>query len=923
MSHTGNTTARTAPRLPYTDIPLPGIDPRWSSTVEVASNAACEPVRGRVRRWHVLDNQAVLNANGKKPVGTVLALHGNPTWSYLWRDVITAATNAEHPWRVVAVDHLDMGFSERTGLNRRYDDRIQDLSDLTAAMGLDDGPVVTLAHDWGGLISMGWAELHPMAHAGLIMTNTAVYHDPAAGPIPAPLRLALSPAAHSLLTARTAAFLNVSVGLVDSGIPDDIRQAFGAPYRSAADRQGIQNFVADIPVFASHPSNPRYERTAAWVATATVPALLLWGTKDPVFKEQYLQDLLHRLPHATVHRYEGANHLLPQDRPIQQPIMQWLTETFVDAATHRQRHHAARPASTPKSPGADIKLFHTGLTERAAQQEYAWEIATADMGPATNDAAPSVKKRLSWTELDQRVNSVASGLLNIGVRPGDRINLMIPPGTDLTTLIYACFRIGAVIVVADTGLGAAGLSRALRGASPTWLVGIPRALTAAKALGWPGTRISVGTMDPARARALGVKHSITELAKTPPIPFPQLDPDADAAVLFTSGSTGPAKGVVYTQRQMAAMRDAVASVCDLHPGTGLVAAFAPFALLAPAMGAASVTPDMDVTKPRTLTARALADAASAIEATSVFASPAALVNVLATQNALSDHQRQALSNVKLMLSAGAPLPPPLLEDLQDLLPHAVLHTPYGMTECLPLTDVDLPTIRQAAADAQPHTSAPEATSSPTVRGAGGGVCVGTAVPGAVVRIRPLDADGVPTGELTEEPGVLGEIVAQAPHMKDRYDHLWITESESTRIPGWHSTSDVGHFDAAGRLWVEGRLSHLLHTAHGVVAPVAAEHAAAEVPGVGRTAIVGVGAKGAQVAVAVCETDPASPTVGPARPALSAKVRAAVAASTGIELAAVLVVQTHPTDIRHNSKIDRTLLAKWAQEALGGGKIKNP
>lgn len=923
MTHTGTTRTHKTPRLPYTETPLPGLDPRWSTTVEVASNAACEPVRGQIRTWHVLDNWEVLEAEGKQPVGTVLAVHGNPTWSYLWRNVIAAATEAEQPWRVVAVDQLDMGFSERTGLNRGYDDRIQDLSDLTAAMGLDDEHVVTLAHDWGGLISMGWAELHPGAHVGTIMTNTAIHHDPASGPIPAPLRLALAPAVHGILTSRTNAFLDVSIGLVESGLDPAVKVAFKAPYETAERRQAIENFVADIPAFEGHPSNPRYERTAAWVATSSVPALFLWGTKDPVFKEQYLLDLIRRMPQATVHRYEGAKHLLPQDRAIEEPIMRWLTETFAQGSTHRQDHQAARPTS---GSHAAFVPFHSGLTERAAQQAHAWEVATADMGPATNDREPAVKKRLAWTELENRVNAVASGLLGIGVRPGDRINLMVPPGTDLTTLIYACFRIGAVIVVADTGLGAKGLSRALKGAAPKWLIGVPQALVAAKSLGWPGTRISATAMDPLRAKALGVAHTVPQLEKSGPIPFPELDPDADAAVLFTSGSTGPAKGVVYTQRQMAAMRDAVAAVCDLRPGTGLVAAFAPFALLAPAMGASSVTPDMDVTKPRTLTARALADAAGAIEATSVFASPAAIVNVLATQDELSEHQREALSKVRLMLSAGAPLPPPLLEDLQELLPNASLHTPYGMTECLPLTDVDLPTIREAAVDAQPAGGSARRGAddgSARVEGAGGGVCVGTPVPGATIKIRVLDQDGEPTGDLVDTPGVLGEIVAQAPHMKDRYDRLWVTENESTRIPGWHSTSDVGHFDAKGRLWVEGRLSHVLHTANGVVAPVAAEHAAANVPGVGRTAIVGVGRKGAQVPVAVCETEPASKTVGPARPALAARVRDAVAAATGLDVAAVLVVKAHPTDVRHNSKIDRTLLAEWAQNALGGGKIKNP
>ena len=124
-------------------------------------------------------------------------MHGNPTWSYLWRDVLRAASQLEHPWRVVAVDHLDMGFSERTGLFRRLEDRVQDLGDLTAALGIDGAglPVVTLAHDWGGLISQGWAQEHPAIHAATVLTNTAVHHDNAE-PIPSALRLALNRAVH-------------------------------------------------------------------------------------------------------------------------------------------------------------------------------------------------------------------------------------------------------------------------------------------------------------------------------------------------------------------------------------------------------------------------------------------------------------------------------------------------------------------------------------------------------------------------------------------------------------------------------------------------------------------------------------------------------------------------------------------------------
>ena len=312
---------------------------------------------------------------------------------------------------------------------------------------------------------------------------------------------------------------------------------------------------------------------------------------------------------------------------------------------------------------------------------------------------------------------------------------------------------------------------------------------------------------------------------------------------------------------------------------------------------------MDVTAPKTLTAAALAEAAAAVQATAVFASPAALNNVVATAAELSGPQRGALGEVELLLSAGAPIPEPLLAKVQRLVPNASLHTPYGMTEALPVTDISLEEIRAA--------------------GKGNGVCVGTPVSGTKVAVTALNPDGSSTDDPLTRPGVTGEILVSAPHVKDRYDRLWITESHSRSVPGWHRTGDVGHLDDAGRLWVEGRLAHILTTAHGVRTPVAAEQAAESVPQVARAALVGVGPHGAQVPVAVVETQPKARKPAPAAWKLSAEVRERVAAETGLDLASVLLVPELPTDIRHNSKIDRAALAQWAAKALAGGRMGQP
>ena len=888
----------------------PGVDVRWSREVDILSTSGAD-APGTSRRWHLLDNGEELARHGLAPAGTLLCVHGNPTWSYLWRSLLAAGSDPAHPWRVVAVDQLDMGFSERTGTFRRLADRINDLGDLTDALALD-GPVVTVGHDWGGVISLGWALAHQHQLAGVVLTNTAV-HQPAGSPIPPALRLALHPAVHRWGTITSDAFLRVTHSLAHPPLPAEVREAYMAPYRGATRRAGVGNFVADIPVDASHPSFAALGGVAEGLRGLDVPALMLWGPRDPIFSDRYLKDLLTRLPHAEVHRYEGAGHLLTEDQKIAPAVFDWLAG-HVKAAGNESL--SAGNASRPTARDGFRPLW-TLIGELAAGPGGDGT-AVAEMAADGN-----VARSLTWKQLETSVNNLAAGLRGAGVGPGSRVSLMVPPGVDLTVALYACLRLGAVVVVADAGLGTTGLSRAVKGATPDVLIGIDKALAAARALGWAARRISVQDLPYARRRVLGVETSLAALARTGAVHgtehsvnggAPQSpDPDSPAAVLFTSGSTGPAKGVLYTHRQLAAMRDTVAETFGIHPGHRLVAGFAPFALLGPALGTVSATPAMDVTAPRTLTARALADAAAAIDATVVFASPAALRNVVATSDGLSADGTAALKRVELLLSAGAPVPEPLLAEVHRLLPAASLHTPYGMTEALPVTDISLDQIRAAGADAE----------SGTVPGAGNGVCVGRPVHGAHVAVIPLAADGTAPGSMpVTDAGITGEILVNAPHVKEAYDRLWVTEQASAGVAGWHRTGDVGHFDAGGRLWVEGRLAHVVTAPGGVVTPVGAEQAIERLDGVHMAAVVGVGPAGTQAVTAVVETVPPVRKAGPAGTELAGKVRNAARAA-GVSVAAVLVVPAQPTDIRHNAKIDRTRLSRWASAVLAGGRPGTP
>jgi acyl-coenzyme A synthetase/AMP-(fatty) acid ligase len=633
-----------------------------------------------------------------------------------------------------------------------------------------------------------------------------------------------------------------------------------------------------------------------------VPALLLWGPRDPVFSDRYLRDLRARLPHADVQRYERASHLVVEDAP------EAATDAWAWIGEHVPDRHCG--SELPAQPPESTPDLWTALESRAGDPSPAVVEPGRGMRPGP-DAWPHVDARvprphfsecgrsISWDLLGRRVHELAAGFAEHGVAPGDRVALLVPPGADLTAAAHACWRAGASVVVADPGLGAAGLARALRGAHPAHVVGALPGLTLAAALGIPGSRIATGPVAPGLRRVLGSPVGLAALARRgrarldrgAVLPVEAV-PEDEAAVLFTSGATGPAKGVVYRHQQARAQLAALRAAYGITGDDRLVAAFPPFALYGPALGIPSAVPE--VRKPGALTAAALARAVAAVDATIVFASPAALRTVVATAAGLDATQRSALAGVRRVVSAGAPVPAALLHALRGVLPNAAAHTPYGMTEALPVTDVALAEIDAA--------------------GPGNGVCVGRPLPGVDVAVIPLTTDG----ELTREPGVTGEISVAAAHVKDRYDQLWAAQWRSAREAGRHRTGDVGHLDAEGRLWVEGRRVHVVGTAAGPVTPVGIEQRVEAVDGIASAAVVGVGPAGTQQVVVVVVAEPGIAARRTGAPLLAvAPLTSAVRAVAGVSVAAVLVADALPVDIRHAAKIDRTRVAAWAARVLAG------
>ncbi|MBZ4040633.1 olefin beta-lactone synthetase [Novilysobacter selenitireducens] len=504
---------------------------------------------------------------------------------------------------------------------------------------------------------------------------------------------------------------------------------------------------------------------------------------------------------------------------------------------------------------------------------------------------------LTYAQLDARSDAIASGLARHGITRGTRTVVMVRPSPEFFLLMFALFKAGAVPVLVDPGIDKRALRQCLDEARAEAFIGIPLAHAARALLGWArsarvrittGTRpwLADGTLARVEADGAGAGPQLAATA-----------PDDIAAILFTSGSTGVPKGVVYRHRHFVAQVDMLRDAFDIQAGGVDLPTFPPFALFDPALGVTSVIPDMDPTRPARADPRKLHDAIARYGVDQLFGSPA-LMAVLAAHG-------QPLPTLRRVTSAGAPVPADVVARMRELLPEdASFWTPYGATECLPVAVIE----------------ARELQATRTATEAGAGTCVGRAVAPNVVRIIAITDDAIPTWvDARELPaGQVGEITVAGPTATDTY----FNRDAQTRLAKIveplpdgtrrvvHRMGDVGYVDADGRLWFCGRKSHRVETATGSLYTEQVEPLFNVHPNVRRTALVGTGARGAQVPVLCVELAP-----GASRrdwPRIEAELRAL--GRGHVHTAGIDRFLRHPgfpVDIRHNAKIGREKLAAWA------------
>ena len=517
---------------------------------------------------------------------------------------------------------------------------------------------------------------------------------------------------------------------------------------------------------------------------------------------------------------------------------------------------------------------------------------------------------LTYGELDARSDAIAAGLAAHGVVRGTRTVVMVRPSPAFFLLMFALFKAGAVPVLVDPGIDKRALRECLDEADSEAFIGVPRAMLARKLLGWASaTRVAITT----GARAWFADATLAQVEAAGAGAGPQLQPTAGdevAAILFTSGSTGVPKGVVYRHRHFLAQVEMLRRAFGVQPGGVDLPTFPPFALFDPALGLTSVIPDMDPTRPAQAEPQRLLDAIARFGVTQLFGSPA-LVDVLGRHGEATGAR---LPGVQRVLSAGAPVAPATVERMSAMLPaEAELWTPYGATECLPVAVIEGRELLRTRAATE----------------AGAGTCVGRPVaPNKVRIIAIVDAPIAHWRDATELPaGAIGEITVAGPSATDSYFNrpqatalAKIREGDAgddAEHGGHgivHRMGDTGYLDDAGRLWFCGRLSQRVVGVDGTlfteqVEPVFNTHAA-----VRRSALVGVGARGAQRPVLCVELHPQVPRS--ARTRIAAELHALGQRHAGTRSVQTLLFHPHfPVDIRHNAKIGRERLAAWAARQL--------
>ncbi len=543
-----------------------------------------------------------------------------------------------------------------------------------------------------------------------------------------------------------------------------------------------------------------------------------------------------------------------------------------------------------------VNIAH-GLKQTARKHPY----KRAVVFPSGRDGRGRVQySQVTFSQLDKKSDRLAFGLEKAGVIRGTRTILMVTPSIEFFYIIFAMFKTGAVPVVVDPGMGLERMLECFSRGKPRAFIGIEKAHVLRRLR--PRFFKSIRTWITVGSRWFWGGYNLDKLFEKTDRPYsPARTPKSEtAAIVFTTGSTGPAKGVVYTHGNFDAQIRQISDHFRIGPDEIDLPTFPLFALFDPALAMTAVIPDMNPTKPARANPRLLIEAIEDHGVTNMFASPALLYRL----GSYCSKNNIKLESLRRVVSAGAPVPPSSIELFSGILTQtAEIHTPYGATEAVPVISV---------------TGTEILSETKSLSEKGFGTCIGRPIRDTLVKIIRITDDPITqlrdTHELPENE--VGEIIVKSPvvtrhYFDDKGADLLAKIPDATGAI-WHRMGDLAWKDKKGRFWFCGRKSHRVTTEKGPLYTIPCEAVFNNHKDVYRSALAGVGTKGFEIPVVFVEPHP---EVRDKKALLKSLHEMKGASPLTEEIAHIFIVKSLPVDIRHNSKIFREKLAEKARKKL--------
>ena len=510
-------------------------------------------------------------------------------------------------------------------------------------------------------------------------------------------------------------------------------------------------------------------------------------------------------------------------------------------------------------------------------------------------------QKKTFKELELESNWLASGMIQYGMKPNERVLLMMPYGIDFVTLTFAMFKAGLTPVLIDPGLGKKNVLKSIKQVEPHGMIAVPTVHAIRKIA--PSPFKSIMHYVTAGKRWFWGGITLKNLRRLEKIDFKinAVEENHLAAILFTSGSTGPAKGVPYSHKIFNHQINILRDQFKIEPGETDLPTFPLFGLFSSVLGMTNIIPDMDFTKPAQVDPIKIIDPINNFKITNSFGSPALWDTV--SKYCLSNNIN--LSSLKRILIAGAPVSSSILERFENIVQKdCQIYTPYGSTEVLPATFIDRKEILKETRSLSNN---------------GKGVCVGHAIPGLEIKIIEISDLPILQWRNIKKLGSnqVGEIAIKAPWTTRSYfkrEDLTNLAKIKDEDSFWHRMGDLGRLDEQNRLWFYGRKNQRVITGAQTLYTIPCESIFNQHPDVRRSALVGIGFRKKQKPVIIIEPNNTKRiNSSKARKKFAEELLKHGAASPITKtIDRVLFHSKFPVDVRHNAKIFREKLSLWAE-----------